>query len=288
MTMTAQTLFHWPPKADLFGVQISTVTRDEACEAILSAVHNGVPGVVSAFDVHALMEAATKPALAEKVNRFAIIVPDGQPVRWALNWLHGARLEQNVRGSDLMWRLCKLAAEEGVSIYLYGGPTETLSALETNLRKTFPAIDIAGIESPPYRPLSSAEDTAMIKRVNDSGAGLIFLGLGCPKQDYFAAEHADRIQAVQLCVGAAFNFLAGSKATAPKWMQQNGLEWIFRLLQEPRRLWKRYLVNNTLFVVKLLGQLARQRAFDTKVPSVAFGTAAALHHLDHKHTSPRN
>ena len=286
MTELAPSAVQWPPKANLFGVQISTVTCDEACDAILSAVRSGVPGVVSAFDVNALVTAATKPALAAEVNRFAIITPDGQPVRWALNWLYRAGLQRNVRGSNLMWQLCRRAAEQGVSIYLYGSTPETLLALETKLRSSFPALEFAGIESPPYRPLTSEEDAAMIERVNASGAGLMFLGLGCPKQDYFAASHSDRIRPVQLCVGAAFDFLSGSKSTAPKWMQKIGLEWLFRLWQEPRRLWKRYLVSNTRFVFKLMGQFARQRVLRIDEPA-ADGAPPSAHLAPHEATSTR-
>jgi N-acetylglucosaminyldiphosphoundecaprenol N-acetyl-beta-D-mannosaminyltransferase len=259
ITTRAEATIQWPPKYDLFGVRVSAVTYDQACDAILSAARQREQAVVSAFAVHALIEAANERALAAKVNRFAIITPDGQPVRWALNWLHGVRLKQRVYGPHLMWRLCQRAAEEGVSIYLYGSMPETLAALEANLLKAFPALVIAGTESPPFRSLSPEEDAAMVDRVNASGAGLFFIGLGCPKQDYFAADHADRIQAVQLCVGAAFDFHAGTKATAPEWMQRRGLEWLFRLYHEPRRLWKRYLVTNSIYLRKLAAQFIRQR-----------------------------
>jgi N-acetylglucosaminyldiphosphoundecaprenol N-acetyl-beta-D-mannosaminyltransferase len=168
-----------------------------------------------------------------------------------------------------MWRLCEQAAQERVSIYLYGSSPETISALQAKLQAAFPDLEIAGAESPPFRPLSAAEDEAMVERVNASGAGLMFLGLGCPKQDYFAAAHVDRIQAVQLCVGAAFDFHAGTKAIAPKWMQRRGLEWLFRLYQEPGRLWKRYLVTNSIFIYKLAGHLFRQRVLRMPARSVA-------------------
>ena len=214
---------------------------------------------MSAFSVHALVEAVTTAELKVEANRFAVITPDGQPVRWALNWLHGTGLRHNVRGSELMWRLCDGAAEQGISIYLYGSSPTTLAALQANLLRAFPALEIAGAESPPFRLLSAEEDAEMVRRVNASGAGLMFLGLGCPKQDYFAAEHVDRIRAIQLCVGAAFDFHAGTKATAPEWMQRRGLEWLFRLYQEPGRLWKRYLVTNSIFIGKLLRQLIHKR-----------------------------
>ena len=212
----AEPAINWPAKRDLFGVAVSSVTCEQACVAIMEAARSNAAAVVSAFSVHALIEAATRPKLAMHANRFAIITPDGQPVRWALNWLHGAGLQRNVRGSELMWRLCERAAAEGVSIYLYGSSPATLAALRANLSTAFPTLRVAGAESPPFRPLTAEEDAAMVARVNDSGAGLMFLGLGCPKQDYFAAEHADRIRAVQLCVGAAFDFHAGMKAVAPR------------------------------------------------------------------------
>lgn len=250
---------NWPPKHDIFGVQVSTTTYDDACKAILAAAHQQVPAIVSAFAVHALIEAATQPELAKKVNRFAMITPDGQPVRWALNWLHKAGLKDRVYGPNLTWELCRRAADEGVSIYLYGSSPKTLADLQANLLKNFPQLKIAGAESPPFRTLTPEEDAAMVERVNSSGAGLMFIGLGCPKQDHFAADHADKIRPVQLCVGAAFDFHAGTKSQAPSWMQKRGLEWLFRLCQEPRRLWKRYLVTNSIYLRKLVAQWTSYR-----------------------------
>jgi N-acetylglucosaminyldiphosphoundecaprenol N-acetyl-beta-D-mannosaminyltransferase len=249
----------WPPKVDLFGIQVSVVNCDHACDAILGAALRREPAAVSAFSVHALMESCNSPGLAEKVNNFAMIVADGQPVRWALNWLHDARLTRNVRGSELMWRVCERAEAERVSIYLYGGTHEALQTLRARLHEALPELVISGAESPPFRPLSDEERVQMIRRVNRSGAGLMFVGLGCPKQDHFASDHAGCIHAVQLCVGAAFDFHAGTKAMAPEWMQRRGLEWLFRLCHEPRRLWKRYLVTNSQFLLKLLSELVRLR-----------------------------
>lgn len=251
----------WPPKFDLFGVHVSATTLDAACAAIMSAARGREHAAVSAFAVHALIEASACDELASRVNRFAIVSPDGQPIRWALNWVHRTRLPRTVQGYEMMLKLCESAAEQGVSIYLYGSSPQTLALLERNLLDKFPGLQIAGLESPPFRPLSAEEDAAMVERVNASGAGLVFLGLGCPKQDYFAADHLDRIAAVQLCVGAAFDFLAGTKPAAPEWMQRRGLAWLFRLYQEPRRLWKRYLVTNSVFLVKLGREFARRRLF---------------------------
>ena len=147
-----------------------------------------------------------------------------------------------------MSRLCRSAARQGISIYLYGSTSLVLELLVRRLIERCPGLRIAGYESPPFRPLTIEEDRAVVDRINGSGAGMVFLGLGLPKQDHFAFEHRDRIAAVQICVGAAFDFHAGAKRTAPTWMQRKGLEWLFRLTQEPRRLWRRYLTTNAIFV----------------------------------------
>lgn len=245
-----QTAVCWPPRHNVFGVQVSATTYDEAVEAILAAAKHRRSAAVSLHAAHAVVTASDDPALREKVNRFQMIAPDGQPVRWALNWLYGAGLKDRVYGPELTLRLCRAAAERGVSIYLYGSSPQVIEALSCKLVDKYPGLIIAGAEAPPFRPLSPEEDDAMVERINASGAGLVFIGLGCPKQDHFAADHMDRIQGVQVCVGAAFDFHAGNKRTAPAWMQRRGLEWLFRLGQEPRRLWKRYLVTNTLFLCK--------------------------------------
>lgn len=244
----------WPERCDLFGVKVTPTTYDEAARVILAAARQRAGGVVSCHAAHAVVTASCDPQLREMVNTFNMITPDGQPVRWALNWLHGSRLPDRVYGPELTLRLCRAAAEQGVGIYLYGGSPQVAATLETNLQRIFPQLRIVGCESPPFRQLTAEEDQAMVDRVNASGAGLMFIGLGCPKQDVFAYEHAGRINAVQICVGAAFDFHAHRKPIAPAWMQRSGLEWLFRLCNEPRRLWRRYLVTNTLFVQKFLSQ----------------------------------
>jgi N-acetylglucosaminyldiphosphoundecaprenol N-acetyl-beta-D-mannosaminyltransferase len=163
-----------------------------------------------------------------------------------------------------MERLCARAARERIGVYLYGGRPEVLALLRERLLERHPELRIVGGESPPFRALSTAEDVAVVERIERSGAGLVFIGLGCPKQELFAAVHAHRISAVQVCVGAAFDFLAGAKPMAPRWMQAHGLEWLFRLASEPRRLWRRYLVANFVFLVQVGRELAR-RAVRTSI-----------------------
>ena len=170
-------------------------------------------------------------------------------------------MTDRVYGPETMLRVCERAAAEGLPIYLYGGASEdVLRDLEAKLLEKFPQLVIAGSEVPPFRPLTEEEDAAVVERINASGARFVFIGLGCPKQDHFAYEHRDLLQAVQLCVGAAFDFHAGRKKMAPRWMQKRGLEWLFRLGCEPRRLGMRYLTTNSVFIWKFLRQwLTRPR-----------------------------
>ena len=245
----------WPNKVDLFGVGLSVTNYEEATRVILQAARRRIASVVACQPVHAVITASEDATLRSQVNSFELVTPDGQPVRWAMNLLHVTRLIDRVYGPELMLRLCRGAAEEGISIYLYGGSPAVDEQLHVNLRHLYPELRIAGHESPPFRALTPAEDRAAVERINASGAGLVFVGLGCPKQDRFAYEHRHAIQAVQLCVGAAFDFHAGAKKMAPAWMQRRGLEWLYRLVQEPGRLWRRYLVTNSHFLAKLAAAL---------------------------------
>lgn len=256
---TEEDAIRWPKKYDLLGVKLSATTYDETVAGIFKAVRQQLPAIVSCHAVHAVVSACSDRKLLQKVNVFQLVAPDGQPVRWALNLLYRTGLGDRVYGPELMLRLCQCAAERKVPIYLYGGLPVVIKALRANLIRKFPGLQVAGAESPPFRPLSEEEADAMVQRINDSGAGMLFVALGCPKQDDFAYEFRHRIQAVQVCVGAAFDLHAGIKTMAPSWMQRRGLEWLFRLCQEPRRLWRRYLVTNIHFLQKLLFQWGRYK-----------------------------
>ncbi len=235
-------------KRDLFGVAVDAVDADMAFETITHWAQSDQPATVAFTPVHGLVTAARDATFRQALNSMDMVAPDGQPVRWALGWFHGEKLRDRVYGPHTMWRLCQWAAANGVGIYLYGSSPEVLDKLTQRLRKTMTGIDICGAESPPFRALTEAEDAAAVDRINASGAKLIFVGLGCPKQEMFVYEHRDRIHAVQLTVGAAFDFHAGTLAMAPAWMQQRGLEWLYRLMREPRRLWRRYFVTNSIFL----------------------------------------
>lgn len=250
----------WPPKKELFGMMYSPTDYEEAVDAITTAAESGQGGLVSCHAAHAAVTFSSSDELREVINSFHMVTPDGQPVKWALNWGHRLHLEDRVYGPELMLRLCRRAAEDGLPIFLYGGSDEQLmQRLKDNLQQACPGLIVAGSYVPPFRPLTAEEDEQLIELINASSAKIVFVGLGCPKQDLFAYEHRDSLNAVLICVGAAFDFHAGAKAVAPAWMQRRGLEWLFRLSQEPGRLWKRYLITNTSFVLKLIPFLLRRR-----------------------------
>ena len=247
----------WPRKCELFGVRVSATSYEEAVEAIVRAARGNESAAVTAFAVHGLVTAARDEKYRAQVNTFEIISPDGQPVRWALNRFYGAGLTDRVYGPELMLRCCKRAAKEGIGVYLYGSKPHILEPLVRNLSLACPGLRIVGAETPETFPLSNDKAEALIGRINDSGAGMLFLGLGCPRQEIFCHEHHEKIKAVTVCVGAAFDFHAGLKPTAPAWMQARGLEWLFRLWCEPGRLWKRYLVTNTTFMWLVAGRMLK-------------------------------
>lgn len=242
----------WPRKVDLFGVLVSRTTYQETTAKVLEAAKARVPSVVSCHAVHAVIVSSCNGELRRKINAFDIVTPDGQPVRWALNVLYGTRLADRVYGPQLTFDICSAAAREGVSVYFYGGSERAVSQMAENLKQQIPGLVVAGYKSPPFRALTAEEDREIVREINASGAGVVFIGLGFPKQDIFAAAHQNSIHAVQVCVGAAFDFHAGTKKSAPSWMQRYGLEWLFRLSQEPRRLWQRYFVTNSIFIYKFL------------------------------------
>lgn len=268
MLVAEKTTVEWPPKYDVLGVHVSATTYDECVEAVSRAAADRRPAIVSFHAVHALVTASGNRDLCEAVNQFSILAPDGQPVRWALNWLHHTQLQERVYGPEFMLRMCSRAAREGIPIYLYGGSQTVIDALREVLPSRFPGLSLAGAESPPFRELTAAEDEAVVQRIKRSGARIVFIGLGAPKQDSFAHAHRDRIDAVQVCVGAAFDFHAGTLPMAPVWMQRLGLEWLFRLAREPRRLWRRYLLTNTAFVARLIAALLRTRVARRRPASI--------------------
>ena len=248
-----------PARRSVVGVPISVTTYDEVVDRVADAGRRCVPYLVSALAVHGVVEGRRSAAVGRALEQFDILTPDGQPVRFALNWLHGARLADRVYGPKLMLRLCRRAAADGLPIYLYGSTAAVVDRLADTLARRVPGLRVAGAEPSIFRPLAPEESVALGRRIRASGARIVFIGLGCPRQELFARAHRDLVGLPQICVGAAFDFHAGTKKQAPRWMQDRGLEWAFRLSQEPRRLFGRYATTNTAFVVALARQWAGTR-----------------------------
>lgn len=234
-------------KRSVLGVNVNVVDYEAAVAQIITAAQLRRPLAVSALAVHGVMTGALDPTHMFRLNRFDLTTPDGQPVRWALKALHGESLPDRVYGPNLTKLVCQAAAQHDLSIYLYGSRTEVLEAWMDNLRSELPTLRIAGYEPSKFRMLDTAEAAAVDHRIAQSGADIVMVGLGCPRQEIFVFEHVDAVRRPMLAVGAAFDFHAGLLRQAPRWMQDLGLEWLFRLLMEPRRLWKRYAIYNPLF-----------------------------------------
>jgi N-acetylglucosaminyldiphosphoundecaprenol N-acetyl-beta-D-mannosaminyltransferase len=250
-------------KKNVIGILIDAVDYEASVQFILRAAHERRPAAVSALAVHGVMTGVLDPAQKFRLNHFDLLVPDGQPVRWVLNWLHRAKLDDRVYGPNLTLKVCERAAAEGVPIYLYGSTAEVLTSLRKSLQEGFPAIRIAGSEPSKFRRLTSEEKSEIAERIVGSGAAITFVGLGCPRQESFAYEFRDVLSMPVLAVGAAFPFIAGQVAQAPVWMQDRGLEWLFRLCAEPKRLWRRYLYLNPAYLLLVALQASRLSRFAT-------------------------
>lgn len=238
----------------ILGVPIDALGWNETISRLLHWARKNESRYVTICNAHVVVTASRDSAYHAVIESADMATPDGAPVAWMLR-RQGFFGQQRINGPDLTWALARSCEAEGVSIFFYGSTTETLDKLRQRLLRAFPALRVAGMESPPFRQLSAEEDAAAVERINASGAGIVFVGLGCPKQERWMAEHKGRVQAVMIGVGAAFDFHAGTVSRAPAWMRNNGLEWLHRLASEPRRLWKRYLVTNTLFVFGAARQL---------------------------------
>lgn len=237
---------------------LDVVTPESAVEIIARWATDKASRYICIVNVHIVATAARDPEFNAIVNFADLATPDGMPVAWTMRFL-GSKKQPRVDGPDLMLDWCERAAKINHSIFLYGSTRETLDLLQESLSQRFPKLQIAGSESPPFRALTDEEDDAYVRQINESGASVVFVGLGAPKQEQWMFAHRGRVNAVMIGVGAAFDFHAGTVKRAPKWMQESGLEWLYRLLSEPRRLWKRYLTTNTLFVAMVLRQLIGRR-----------------------------
>jgi N-acetylglucosaminyldiphosphoundecaprenol N-acetyl-beta-D-mannosaminyltransferase len=249
-----------PDSAAVLGIPLALTDYDRTLDWIDDTVAAGGRGYVCVSNVHAVMAAAEDPELRDALLGSALNVPDGQPLVWALNML-GESLRARVYGPELMARSCARAARSGQRLYLYGGRNQgALVQLALNLRQRYPGIKIVGGYSPPHRPLDEAERASVAEAINDSGADVVWVGIGVPKQEKWMAQMRDALRPpVLVGVGAAFDFHAGLVPQAPAMLQDSGLEWAYRLVQEPRRLWRRYLRYNPRFVRAFGAQLIAHR-----------------------------
>lgn len=213
---------------------------------------------VTLCNVHSVVTGTQEPNFASVINGADMALPDGAPIAWMMR-KEGFSSQERISGPDLMVRYLAEAEQRGQSVFFYGSVDHTLDKLRDRMMAKFPKLKIAGMASPPFRQLTEQEDADYIQQINASGAHVVFVGLGCPKQEHWMAEHRGAIKAVMLGVGAAFDYHAGTLRRAPAWMQQRGLEWLYRFVCEPRRLARRYLETNSVFVSKLLVRSMFQR-----------------------------
>lgn len=257
-------------KHNLLGVHIDAVDYEAAVARIVRAAQQGQPYAVSALAVHGLMTGVQDREHRFRLNRFDMLTPDGQPVRWALRWLHGCRLPDRVYGPNLMLRVCEAAAEHGLPVYLFGTTQSMLDDLSVKLHQRFPKLQIAGMQPSRFRQVTPDEREELVRTIRQSGAKITMVGLGCPRQEVWAYELRDQLSMPLLAVGAAFAFHAGQLEQAPKFMQDRGLEWLFRLTREPKRLWRRYVILNPIYLSLVAGQavgLYRPESSEERPPS---------------------
>jgi N-acetylglucosaminyldiphosphoundecaprenol N-acetyl-beta-D-mannosaminyltransferase len=240
-------------KHSILGIMINAIDYETAADRIIGAAKEGRSLTVSALAVHGVMTGVLDPEQKYRLNGFDLLVPDGQPVRWALNLLHRTGLRDRVYGPSLMHKVCARASDEGLSIYFYGSTLEVLQAMKKNLGEKFPGLRIAGMEPSKFGNLTPEEKISVANRIRNSGASIAMIGLGCPRQEVWAFEFRDLLPVPSMAVGAAFPFTAGKVRQAPKKLQDLGLEWAFRLYMEPR-LWRRYLFLNPIYLLLLAFQ----------------------------------
>ena len=238
----------------ILGVSIHATNYKAAVIQITSWAEMNESRYVCAANVHMVMEGYDSRSFMQVVNDADLVTPDGMPLVWAMRRL-GIPDQERVYGPELMIKLIEASAQSSIPIGFYGSSPKVLESLVNGIRERYPSIDITYSFSPPFHPLSDEEDTRIIDEINSSGAHILFVGLGCPKQEIWMARHKGKISAVMVGIGAAFDFYAGTKPQAPAWMQKRGLEWLYRLFQEPRRLWKRYLYHNPRFILLVLNQI---------------------------------
>jgi len=249
--------------ANILGVRVGAVNMETVLATIQEWIARREPHYVCVSGVHGVMESHRDPGLQKIHNEAGLVTPDGMPLVW-LSRLMGFSHVRRVYGPDLMLALSERSAVHGYRQFYYGGADGVAEKLAARMQSRFPGLAVAGIFTPPFRSLTAAEDREIVGRINGARADIVWVGISTPKQERWMAEHVGRLQAaVIIGVGAAFDFHAGLKKQAPCWMQRSGLEWFYRLCSEPRRLWRRYLINNPYFLWLILLQMIGVKANET-------------------------
>lgn len=256
-----------PRKCSVLGVLVNPTSYAEATDAVLDAAREGRPFALTALAVHGVMTGVRDQTFNARLNALDVVTPDGQPVRWALNTLYRTRLPDRVYGPALTLRVVEGASAEGLPVYLYGSTERTLDRLVRRLQDRYPALKVAGREASKFRAARPGEPEEIAARITGSGARIVLVGLGCPRQETFAFAMRPRLPMPLLAVGAAFDYHAGFLREPPARLQRLGLEWLWRLAMEPHRLWRRYLLLNPGYAVRLLGQ--RLRLYDATPAAAA-------------------
>lgn len=249
-------------KFNILGVNVNAIDYDAAVSRIIVMAQNEQPMAISALAVHGVMTGVMDNFHRYRLNQFDLVTPDGQPVRWALNLLHKTKLPDRVYGPTLTLKVCEQAAHEGLPLYLYGSKPEVIQRFAERLSIHFPELQIAGMQPSLFRKVTEHEKEDIAQRIRSSGAKITLVGLGCPRQEVWAYEYRELLSMPIMAVGAAFDFHAGTLQQAPPLMQRLGLEWLFRLLKEPFRLWRRYLLLNPYYIMMLILQATGLKRFD--------------------------
>jgi len=258
-------------RLNILGVGVSAINPAVALDTIDGWISRDEPHYVCVTGVHGIMESYRKPAVRDVHNAAGLVVPDGMPLVW-LSRLKGLRHVSRVYGPDLMLALCERSLDRGYRHFLYGGAAGIADRLAARFQARLPGLKVVGTYSPPFRPLEPAEDEQIVTRINSTRPHIVWVGVSTPKQEMWMAQHVGRLHApVLIGVGAAFDFHAGAKRQAPRWVMRAGLEWMFRLIQEPRRLGPRYLVNNPLFVGLVIRELFSRRSARRNSPRHPLG-----------------
>ena len=242
------------PRVNILGVGVSAINIEIAAQTINTWICKGESNYVCVTGVHGVMESQREEKIRQIHNAAGMVTPDGMPLVW-LSRIRGFSDVSRVYGPDLMLALCELSVEKGYEHFFYGGAPGVPEKLAANLQEKFPRLKVVGTYSPPFRLLSMEEDSQVVEIINQANPDIVWVGLSTPKQELWMGEHVGKLSApVLVGVGAAFDFHAGLKRQAPHWVQWVGMEWFYRLLSEPKRLWRRYLINNPTFILLVLAQ----------------------------------